>query len=281
MKQLKDLTSIVIVNYNGKKFLKNCIDSIRKHTKKGTYNIVIVDNGSKDGSLKDIKKSKDIHLIKNKSNMGFPKANNQGTAYALKKFNPEYVYFLNNDTLVTSHWLKEAINVAEMDRNIGIVSAKQFNFEGNHYRKSLGWIKMWGVKYYHGTEIKELGWVNGACILVRSSVFKKIGLLDEEYSPAYYEETDFEKRANDAGFRIMYAPKSVVYHKGGGSATTFSQDALFELFYKNRIRFFIKNYSWFYFIPRFFQDFSKALKTGRVRLLIKSYKKGLNSLKKK
>ena len=280
MKQQKDLTSIVIVNYNGKDLLKNCTDSIRKHTKKGTYNIVIFDNGSKDGSLKLLKKAEDIHIIKNNSNLGFPKANNKGTEYTLKKFNPKYIYFLNNDTLVTPNWLTEVIKVAETEEDIGIVSAKQLDFQGKP-TNSLGWINMFGVKYHHGNEIKEVGWANGACLLVKSTVFKKIGLLDEEYSPAYYEETDFEKRATDAGFKIMYAPKSVVYHKGGATSATINQDAIFETFYKNRIRFFLKNHSWFYFIPRFFLDLFKAIKKGKGRLLMKSYKIGLDSLKKK
>ena len=269
-----------MVNYNGGDYLKNSIDSVRKNTKKGTYKIILIDNNSMDGSLKSVKEAPDLHIIKNDSNSGFSKGNNQGIKYALKKFNPKYFYLLSNDTLVNPNWLSESIDVAETNKDIGIVAPRQLDFEGKP-TNSIGWIKRWGVKYHQGDKIKEIGWANGACFLVKTTLFEKIGLLDEGYSPAYYEETDFDKRAIDAGFKILYAPKSIVYHKGGGSSTTFSQDRIFEVFYKNRIRFFLKHYSWFYFLPRIFLDFFKALKKGRVRLLFKSYRRGFLSLKNK
>ena len=122
--------SIIILNLNGWKFTKNCLDSIKKNTLYANYNVIIVDNGSNDGSQYLIKsKFEWVDVLENKTNRGFSGGNNDGINYAIKKYNPNYFYLLNNDTLVKKRWLKEVIKTAEKSKNIGIVGSKQLNFD--------------------------------------------------------------------------------------------------------------------------------------------------------
>jgi len=276
----KPKVGIVIVNYNGKALLKDCLNSIRKNTNSPDYEIVVVDNASIDGSLEMLKKQfKEVAVIRTKENLGFPKANNLGTKYLLKEYRPDYFYFLNNDTKVTKNWLVEAIKVSK-EHNADLVTSKQLDFDGNPC-KIIGKINFLGVTYYYGDTIREVEWANGATFLLTKKVIEEIGFLDEKYSPAYYEESDFEMRAKGRGFKIFYAPKSLVYHKGGQTSKNIKSDYITYVFYRNRIRFFFKYYPKWFFLPRFFFDVFKAIKEGRVRSLFKAYKDGINLMNKK
>lgn len=208
--------SIIIVNLNGKKYLQDCLNSIKKNTEYPNYDVVVVDNNSKDGSKELIKqKFRWVDLIENKENRGFSGGNNDGIKYAINKYNPDYFLLLNNDTTVEKNWLNEAVKTAQKSENTGIVGLKQLTFE----RKpaiSAGWIKSFKIKYYFGDSEKKVGWVSGAGFIIKKEVIQKIGLLDEMYNPCYYEESDWEKRAMLNGFDIVYCPRSVFLHKGGG-----------------------------------------------------------------
>jgi len=266
--------NIIIMNYNEKGYLKNCIDSIKKNTSYSNYKIIVIDNNSGDGSKKLVKlKYPDVDLIKNPKNYGASKTLNIGIKYAIKKYNPDYFYLLNNDTLVKKNWLSEAIKTSEKYSLCGIVGSKQLTFE----RKptiSAGWIKMFGVKYYYGDEEKEVSWVSGAGFLIKKEVISGIGLFDEIYNPAYYEETDFEKRAMLVGFKIIHCPKSIFLHKGG--VTTSKINTNFdEIHYRNRIIYFLRYYSWFYFLPRIILDIIRGIKNRKLKEVFSGYKKGL------
>jgi len=273
--------SIIIINYNEKGYLKNCIDSIKKNTSYPNYKIIIVDNNSTDGSKKLVEvKYLGVDLIKNKKNYGFSKANNIGIKYAIKKYNSDYFYLLNNDTLIEKNWLSKAIKTAERSKEIGIVGSKQLTFE----RKpaiSAGWIKVFSVKYFYGDEEKEVNWVSGAGFLIKKEVIKKIGLFDEMYNPAYYEETDFEKRALLAGFKIIHCPKSIFLHKGGVTSKKENKKNKLDLvFYRNRARFFY-TYSKLSFIVRFITDFYRSKGKIRTKELLKESLKGIKNKKEK
>jgi len=277
----KKHVSIVIPNWNGKEFLKECLESIKKNTKYSNYKTVIIDNGSTDGSQEFIEKNyPPIQLIKMKTNKGISESLNVAIKFSFKKNKSDYIYILNNDVKMKENWLKEAINVAEMGEKIGIVGSKQFNFKGIPVI-CAGWIKMFKMKYYFGSQNKEVGWVSGAGMLIKRAVFERVGMFDEDYHPIYYEETDFEKRALEKGFKIVHCPSSIFLHKGGATSEklNITQKASFS-FYRNRIRYFFKHYPKIFFIPRMTKDFFWAIKNKRVKLLIKAYGEGINSLKK-
>jgi len=260
--------SIIIVNYNGKEYLKDCLKSIKENTSYKNYSVIIVDNHSTDGSTKLVKKD----LIINKKNEGFAKGNNIGIKYSIEKYDSDYFYMLNNDTKVKPNWLSEAIKTMEKDYSIGIVGSKQLTFEDKP-TISAGWIHMFGVKYYYGNEDKEVNWVSGAGMLIKREVIDVIGLFDEIYSPAYYEETDFEKRTMVAGFKIFHSPKSIFLHKGG--ATTSKLKTNFnEIHYRNRIIYFSKYHSLIYFFPRLIIDLLRGMKNKQLKTILSGYKKG-------
>ena len=270
---------IIIVNFNGKQFIKDCLENIKRNTKYKDYKVVFVDNNSLDGSEKFVsEKYPWVDLIANKTNRGFSGGNNDGILYAAKKYNPDYFFILGNDTKVQKNWLQECIKLAESKTQIGIVGSKQMTFEG---KESIfaAWFHPFGVKYYFGNLPKKVNWVSGACFLIKKEVIKKIGMLDEIYNPCYYEETDLEKRAEKAGFEVWVCPKSIVYHKVGGTNSKLKTDFIYSLMYRNRIIYFLKHYGILYFLPRFFYDCFKALKVKRLKLLFSSYNSGLKKLK--
>ncbi|MEM4325816.1 MAG: glycosyltransferase family 2 protein, partial [Candidatus Pacearchaeota archaeon] len=119
----RPFVAIIIVNLNKKEILKKCLDSLYKKTKYKNYVVIVSDNGSTDGSVEMIKKEfKRVDLIENRKNLGFALANNVAVDYALRKYNPDYFFLLNNDTkIIQKDWLTKLVETAESDERIGIV----------------------------------------------------------------------------------------------------------------------------------------------------------------
>lgn len=270
---------IIIVNFNGKEYLQDCLNSIRKNTRYEPYKVIVVDNNSEDGSISFLKKKyKWVDLIENKNNEGFSGGNNIGIKYCLKKYSPKYFYLLNNDTKVNEDWLSSSVKRIEDDDENGIVGSKQISFEGEE-SLSYGDINLFGVKYYRGERVRTVNWVSGACLLIKTEALKEAGLFDEIYNPAYYEETDLELRVRNKGYKILANPHSVVYHKGG--ATTSKELTRYsELFYRNRLIFFVKNFGWMYFLPRIAVDLYRGIKNNQLGVVLSGYRSGKRRLKK-
>jgi GT2 family glycosyltransferase len=280
--------SIVIVNYNKRELLAECLKSLKDKTEYGNYRVIIVDNGSKDGSVDMIRaKFSWVDLIENKGNLGFSQANNVGIKYALKKHHPDFILLLNNDTkIVQSTWLKNLVREATSDERIGIVGCKFLNPDGSvqysHWR-----YKPVGVEYLPVDKLREdveVDYVGGACILIKTEVVNKIGLLDEKFSPVFYEETDYCFRARQSGFKVIFTPKCEVIHYGG--ATVKEARHFFNfVFRRNRIRFMLLSFPLTWIIARiphevimFLRNLSLAshdLKLGqstyKLSFLIKTY----------
>ena len=268
--------SIIIMNYNEKDYLKDCLNSIERNTYYENYNIIVIDNNSTDGS-KDLIKKLGMDFINYDKEYHASKIINLGIKHAIKKYNSDYFYLLNNDTIVKKNWLSEAVKTMEKDSQIGIVGSKQLTFE-EEPTISAGQIHMFGVKYYYKDE-KEVNWVSGAGMLIKKEVIDKIGLFDEIYKPCYYEETDFEKRASLNGFKIFHSPKSIFLHKGG--VTTCKSNINFnKAHYRNRIIYFLRYHSLIYFLPRLIIDILKGIKNKQLTIILKGYKEGLKCLRK-
>jgi len=186
-------------------------------------------------------------LIKNKKNYGFTGGNNIGMKFALSVLNPDYVLLLNNDTVVEKDFLKELVKVAESDEKIGIVGPKIYYYDYNG-RSDI--IQSAGAKINLRTganhiigryeidvgqydEAKEVDYVSGACLLVKSGVLKKVGLLDPEYF-TYWEETDLCMRVKKAGYKILYAPQAKIWHK---ESVSWKKSKPVRIYYLNRNKF--------------------------------------------
>jgi hypothetical protein len=241
---------IIIPNWNGKSLLRNCLESIKTNTAYPRYETIVVDNGSKDGSVEIIKKEfPSVRLICNKENLGFPKACNQGIKHALKKYNSDYVFLLNNDTRITQQdWLGKLVGTTRCGDKIGIVGCKLLPPNGRPHLiwgqiKPSGWNR---ADISNSEKMIEVDAVSGAGFLIGKDVIEKIGLLDEGFSPYLYEETDYFIRAKKAGYKIVYNPKVVLIHWASVSFEKVEKNSVFFVERKNAIRFALLNYplSW-------------------------------------
>jgi GT2 family glycosyltransferase len=243
--------AIILLNFNSYQDTYECVESIIK-TNESNYQIFIVDNASQDDSYyklkKDFSDSKVVSFLASKENLGFSGGCNIGIKEALHQ-NFDYVLLLNNDTIVTNHFLTEMLSLAEYESNIGIVGGKTlFNDDRKSVWDAGGFIceKTYrGIRrrenYVDTYRIGEVSFITCCLALVKAEVFDKIGLLPDAYFFGS-EEWEFSLRTQRAGFKLMYTPKAVIYHKVGRSHDHTSAKMLYNT-YRNRVLFVKRNYS--------------------------------------
>lgn len=207
---------IIIPVWNQLSFTKDCLSSIYANTGPG-YGLIIVDNASSDDTKNYLEAAKSganvpFALIRNKSNLGFIKAVNQGIAASKAR----YICLLNNDTIVTKGWLEAMIEVAESSPGVGIVNPSSNNL-GQKPAKGEP-IELYAGKF-RDSAIKsvEMATAVGFCMLIKREVIEKIGLFDEIYGMGNFEDTDFSRRAAKAGYRCARAVRAYVYHRENSS----------------------------------------------------------------
>ena len=249
--------SIIIVNYNTKKLLKEAVDSVLLKTKNIKYEIFIIDNNSSDNSITYFKKhfsnNNNIKIISNNKNLGFAKANNIG----IKKAKGKFILLLNPDTLIQDNVLSEILIWMEKNPKIGIASCALKNPDGSiqstggffpNIIKVFSWMTIEDIPFvakiikpFHPSDsnfykkIQDIDWVTGAFFLMRRELINKVGLLDEDYF-MYTEEVDYCYRVNKANWEIKYNPKWSIIHYGGASSDSefaiLSEYKGIKLFYK-------------------------------------------------
>ncbi|MDP3992360.1 MAG: glycosyltransferase family 2 protein [Nanoarchaeota archaeon] len=198
------MVAIIIVTLNSGKFIKNCLNSIREKTGYKNYKVVVSDNGSTDGTIELVKnKYKWVDLIENGKNLYFAGGNNIAMKYALKKYNPDYFFWLNDDIkIIQKDWLNEVVKTAESDDKIGIVGTNPIYPDGVAQNPG-GYIKGPFIIIDKKLDrFKEVDHVTAFC-LIKRKVIDKIGLIDEVFIPYLLEETDYCLRAKRAGFKII------------------------------------------------------------------------------
>ncbi len=222
---------IVIPVWNMKELTEQCVNSVIRHTD-FPYRFIMVDNASNDDTkryLEDLSKRKDVdvRLIRNEENLGNSKAANQG----IRSSDAEYVCILDNDTIVTDHWLSEMIKVAESDAKIGIVNPLS-NYGA---KKPLGksWKDIAAASYRKGAgKYIETAAAIGFSFLIKRKVINDIGVWSEGYGPGYFEDTEYSVRAIKHGYKIAIAQGAYVVHLEHSS---FKKTGFFdELFAKNQ-----------------------------------------------
>lgn len=250
MKELPSV-SIVIVNYNGKKYLKDCFESLDKLSyPKDKYEIIMADNASTDSSMKYAKNNFPfVKVIGFNKNYGFAEGNNKAIEYTNPK--SEYIAFLNNDTEVDKNWLIELIKPLIKDRTIGCSGNKILNYYDRSVIDSAGAnITIIGTGYGIGhlkkdtvnyNRIRFIGYASGASMLIRKKLFNYLNGFDKDYF-GYLEDTDIGWRLWLQGYKVLYVPTAVIYHKGGGSFGR-SRNIPFRLYLgqKNRLFNIVKN----------------------------------------
>jgi hypothetical protein len=235
--------SVVVLNYNGLKYLKNCFDSLKK-TKYPNFEVIMVDNKSTDESLYYTKKNYSwIKIIDAGSNSGWAIGNNIGVRNAKGK----YILLLNNDTICEPDWLIKLVNIAESDKKIAIVGA---------WPLISKFSKTDAKKFPY--KIEEVSTVSGAAMLIKRKIFEEIGLFEEKYF-IYWEDTEFTYRAILANYRVMMNYKSIVYHIGGGYTNKNESEKWIYEKVKNRLHAHLKIMNIFYLLYFFSFEISKLL----------------------
>jgi len=239
--------SIVIVNFNGRELLKQCLLTLSK-TDYSNYEIVVVDNASTDGSLTEIKRSfgsdSRIKLVENSENVGHAEGCNIGAQMTKGR----YLVFLDSDTEFNAeNWLWELVKVMESDETVGLAQAKLVLAEDKRCLDyvcvavdALGtWAANYGSKEERLKENFEILAASAGCCIVRREVFNQVGGFDADYF-IYDDDTDLSLRARLLGYRILFVPSALVIHRGGVLRGITSSTLYHSA--KNRMRTVLKNY---------------------------------------
>ena len=222
--------SIVILNWNGRQHLEDFLPALVRHTTHPHAEIVVADNGSEDDSREFLKKEyPHIRIIELELNHGFSGGYNR----AIEQVDARYILLLNSDIEVTKGWLEPMLELMEKDLTVGACTPKILDFKNkSHFEyagAAGGFIDRFGYPFCRGRifdhleadlgqydEAINLFWGSGACLMVRSDLYRKAGGLDEQFF-AHMEEIDLCWRLQRMGYRIRYIPSSTVFHVGGAT----------------------------------------------------------------
>lgn len=242
--------TVLILNYNGKKWLKQCLPTVEKSTYPNKE-VLVVNNGSTDDSAEFLQKNyPNMKVLEIKKNRGYAGANNFGAQQAKGK----YILFLNNDTTVTPNFLEPLVEKMENDQSIGAVQPQIRHMVEKNKIDSIGsFFTFTGFLYHYGyfQNYKEKKYrkelsvysVKGACFLMKRKDYLDLGGIDESFV-TYVEESDLCHRILLSGKKIIYTPQSYIYHFGGGDMhiMTKAEVVIFRSF-RNRFVSYLKNLS--------------------------------------
>jgi len=221
--------AVVILNWNGRKFLEEFLPSVVQYLPEYAQ-IIVADNDSSDDSLDFLNKNyPKIRIVQNKENGGYAKGYND----ALQNINAQYYVLLNSDIEVTRDWIEPIINFMDKNPKVAACQPKILSFhQKTHFEYAGaggGFIDKYGYPFCRGrifqeieedkgqyNDVKEVFWASGACMFVKANIYHELQGLDADFF-AHMEEIDFCWRAKNNDYQIYYHPKSVVYHVGGGT----------------------------------------------------------------
>lgn len=218
---MKPQVTIIVLNWNGLADTLECLESLARLDYL-TYEVVVVDNGSTDGSVEAIRTHfPQVTLIENGENLGYAGGNNVGIEYALEA-GTDYVLLLNSDTVVDSQMLDHLVHVGESDSDVGIVGPKIYYYHAPEVIWSAGGrIGALGKPCQLGLDeidtgqhdsVREVDYVTGCALLAKASLIQQIGDLDSRFF-AYYEDAEWCARARRHHYKVIYVPQARVWHK--------------------------------------------------------------------
>jgi GT2 family glycosyltransferase len=219
--------SIVIPVMNQWIYTYNCLRSIELNAKNVAYEVIVVDNASTDETGAMLTKTNNVYLHRNDMNLGFVEACNVGAGLT----RGEFILFLNNDALITNGLIERLVELANSDDTIGLVGAKMIYPDGRLQEAGgIVWNDPEHIAWNYGRHdnqakweynyVKEVDYCSGACILVRKTAFQESGMFDEQFAPAYCEDTNLAFVMRSKGYKAVYQPAAVVVHFEGKTAGT-------------------------------------------------------------
>ncbi len=222
---MKHNIAVVIPNFNGKDFVGKCLDSLQAQTH--DVHIIVVDNGSSDGSAEFIKKNyPDIELIELPENTGFTGGVNTGIKKALEQ-GTNYILLFNSDAVADRNWAKELVEAAESHATAGIVTCKFMRSDRKHFDSTGDFYTTWGLPFPRGRNKVDSGQYDkaeyvfgatGGASLYKAECLKDIGLFDDTFF-LYFEDVDISFRAQLKNWKVFYEPKAVAYHDVGATSS--------------------------------------------------------------
>ncbi|WP_155949537.1 glycosyltransferase family 2 protein [Prevotella sp. MA2016] len=243
--------SVVIVSYNVRSFLTACLDSVQRALEGIESEVFVVDNHSSDDSVEAIARDYTwVHLINNKDNLGFSKANN----IAIRESKGEYILLLNPDTIVAPETLQGVLQFMDKHPEAGGAGVRMHNADGSlapesrraiptpfvAARKMLGLTKRYYMSHLSWEKPAQIEVVSGAFMLLRRKAIQEVGLLDEDFF-MYGEDIDLSYRLLKGGWQNWFLPFDIVHYKG--QSTRKSDFRYVHIFYQAMLIFFRKHYS--------------------------------------
>jgi GT2 family glycosyltransferase len=251
--------SIVIICWNDWKVIEDCLRSIFKTTHRITYEVIVSDNGSTDGSLEKIRAQfPTVQVVENRANLGFAKGNNAG----IREAKGEYVLILNPDTIIHDSSLDRWIEFADQHPEAGAFGCRVHNPDGTYQRSARPFptiaryfVTALGLRFighlkqpvlsdeyegWKGDTEREVDWQSGCCVMLRGDLLKKLGGFDEQFF-YQFEEVDLCRRVWSSGSGIRFTPSASITHLGGQSVGRFPIRFAVEVC-RNGYRYFYKHY---------------------------------------
>ena len=255
--KLPPLVSIIILNYNGKQYLNNCISSVLD-SNYSRLEIIVVDNNSNDGSVDAVREqfqTNNIKILRLTKNYGFSEGNNLGSQLATGN----YLFFLNNDTIIDEDCIEKLVKLMESDPKIGAAQAKLLSIDGKKIDSAGCFFDRLGFVYVRGfgeldnnqyDQTSEILYAKGAAIIVKRDLWEKLRGFDPLFF-MYFEEADFCWRVWLSGFKVIFNPYAKVNHIGMATLKKYSNPLIFQEA-RNRLVMLMKNYenkNFFKYVP--------------------------------
>jgi GT2 family glycosyltransferase len=218
---------VVLLNWNGRDDTLACLDSL-EHSDYPNLQIVVVDQGSQDRLVEVLRKhGSHVKLIVNEENLGFAGGSNQGIRYGLEN-GADYIFLLNNDTVVDRQCISELVCTAENHPVAGALGPKIYQYDESDriwsaggivdFRENIGQMRGYGrIDRGQFAQLAEVDFISGCAVMIPRRVVEIVGLLGEEFYPAYYEDTDWGMRIRAAGYVNLVVPSAKIWHKASAS----------------------------------------------------------------
>jgi len=277
------LTSVVIPNWNEKKLLGDCLDSLLGQTEKAS--IIVVDNGSTDGSQAYIKdRYPEVVLVELDKNYGFAGGVNAGIKKALS-IGADFVALINNDAVAEKNWLEQLLQAALKEPKNGIITSKILMMDKKHLDSTGDFYSMWGMPFPRGRNevdnqqydsLTDVFSASGGASLYRAQLFRQVNFFDEDFF-AYFEDVDISFRAQLAGWKVCYEPTAIVYHHVNATSSKLGNFSLYHSS-KNFVLLYAKNMPprlYIKYLPLFTLQLSRLFVSSLLRGKATTFIKGI------